>query len=493
MAYGNEPGGKNRDQYLTEFVNYWRKKDDRRVYTSGAGWPILDANEFHNIPKPRIQGWGQGLKSRVNASPFESYTDYTDIINQYPVPVVSHEIGQWCVFPNLDEIPKYDGVLKAGNFEIVRDFLREKQMLGQAKAFLLASGKLQALLYKEEIESALRTPSFAGFQLLQLHDFPGQGTALVGVLDPFWDEKGYITAKEYHEFSSETVPLLRMEKCVWTTDEIFSAQAEISHFGATGLSDQAVNWMILDETPAVLAQGTFTKDIPIGNAFKLGEIGFACNQVDAPQKLTIQLSVDGTEFENEWDIWVYPGDVNTIPDPDIIVVRQAGNLLERSLAAGRSVLFLSQPEQIDSDVPPGFSSIFWNTAWTDRQPPHTLGILCDPQHPVLASFPTEFHSNWQWWDLVTHSRAMILDELPGPVQPLVQLVDDWNTCRRLGLLFEAKIGKGKLLMSSMDLQTDLQNRPVARQMLSSILNYMTSDAFDPQTEIELTHVTGLLK
>ena len=107
-------------------------------------------------------------------------------------------------------MPKYTGYLKPRNFEIFRDSLEAHGMVDQARDFLLASGKLQALCYKEEIESALRTPGMGGFELLDLHDFPGQGTALVGVLDAFWDSKGYVTAGEFRRFCGSTVPLARL-------------------------------------------------------------------------------------------------------------------------------------------------------------------------------------------------------------------------------------------------------------------------------------------
>jgi hypothetical protein len=132
------------------------------------------------------------------------------------VPVVSHEIGQWCVYPNFDEMRKYTGHLKPRNFEIFRDRLRANHMGNQARDFLYASGRLQTLCYKEDIESALRTPGMGGFQLLDLHDFPGQGTALVGVLDPFWESKGYVEPEEFRRFCGKTVPLARLERRVFT-------------------------------------------------------------------------------------------------------------------------------------------------------------------------------------------------------------------------------------------------------------------------------------
>ena len=169
MAYGNEPGGDTQKEFLGKLEKYWRAKDRRHLYTSGSGWPVIPENDYHNTADPRIQHWDEGLKSRINAKPPETVTDYTEFILKYDVPVVSHEIGQWCVYPNFDEMKKYTGVLKPRNFEIYRETLKENHMLDQAHDFLIASGKLQTLCYKEDIESALRTKDFGGFQLLDLH------------------------------------------------------------------------------------------------------------------------------------------------------------------------------------------------------------------------------------------------------------------------------------------------------------------------------------
>jgi hypothetical protein len=165
--------------------------------------------------------------------------------------------------------------------------------------------------------------------------------------------------------------------------------------------------------------------------------------------------------------------------------------VEEALDSGRSVLLLADTSLVKSDVPPGFSSIFWNTAWTSRQPPHTLGILCNPKNPALRFFPTESHSNWQWWDLVTRSRAMILDSLPASVRPIVQVVDDWFTNRRLGLVVEAKVGKGKILVCSIDLKTDIEKRPVARQFLYSLEKYVSSKEFAPKWSISPSELRKL--
>ena len=494
LAYGNEPAGENQKEYLVKLINYWKSKDSRRLYTGAAAWPILDENQYHNVPEPRIHAWGATLNSRVNASPYETLTDYKDYIEKYNIPVVSHEIGQWCVFPDLKEIDQYTGVLKARNFEIVRDQLEENHMLDQAEDFLLASGKLQALLYKEEIESALRTPGFGGFQLLDLHDFPGQGTALVGILNAFWGEKGYISADEFSHFCNETVPLVRMNKCVWTTNETFEAHAEIAHFGKEPLYDAIPEWKLQMEDGSVIASGRLkTKNIHIGNGIQLGNINIPLSHVNAPAKVVLTLAIKGTAIINHWDMWVYPVNVKIAPSEQIVIARHFNDSIKMDLKNGKNVLLIPELSTVNSDVPPGFSTIFWNTAWTRKQPPHTLGILCDPKHPALADFPTDYHSNWQWWDIIRHSKSMILDKLPPDLRSIVQVIDDWNTNRRLGLVFEAKVGNGKLLMASIDLQSDLEHRPVAKQFLSSLLNYINSDFFDPQIELDLDEISGLFK
>jgi len=355
-------------------------------------------------------------------------------------------------------------------------------------------GKLQTLLYKEDIEASLRTPGFGGFQLLDLHDFPGQGTALVGVLDPFWEEKGYVTPADYHRFCCETVPLLRMKKCVYTSDETFTATVEIAHFGPAPIKKAQPVWTVAYPDGRKLAEGSLPeRDLPLGNGTALGTIEQPLAGAAAPTQLIVTVSLKGTPYSNHWDIWVYPTKLETAPPTDVLVVESLDKKTEEALAAGKRVLLLAPPATIRSDVPPGFSVIFWNTAWTGRQPPHTLGLLCNPEHPALAKLPTEFHSNWQWWDLVSKSRAMILDDFPTEFRPIIQVIDDWTTNRKLGLVFEVKTGGGRLLVCSIDLRSNLENRPVARQMLRSLLDYAHGDAFAPRQDVGIDVVRNLLK
>src|SRR6185437_5013999 len=366
----------------------------------------------------------------------ETRTDYRDYIRKRSVPVISHEIGQWCVYPNFDEISKYTGYLKPRNFEIFRDSLNANGMGDQAHQFLLASGKLQALCYKEEIESALRTPGMGGFELLDLHDFPGQGTALVGVLDPFWDSKGYITAEEYRRFCNSTVPLARLAKRVFTSDESLEADLEAAHFGPRPIT-AVTRWKLVGANGKLIAAGDLpVKTIPVDNGISLGHIKVPLASAATPQQCKLVVSIEESapsgkrnaeSYQNDWDVWVYPPKIDTEPAHDITIVGDLNAPALEKLNAGGKVLLLIPPSRVRNTeldkVKLGFSSIFWNTAWTHRQAPTTLGILCDPKNPALAEFPAEFHSNWQWWYLINRAGAMILDGLPTNLHPTVQVID----------------------------------------------------------------------
>lgn len=494
MLYGNEPAGKKHVAFLTEFVKFWKNKDSRRIYTSGAGWPIIPESDYLSTPSPRIQGWGQGLKSIINSEAPRTDYDWSVFNSKYPQPVVSHEIGQWCVYPNFREIPKYKGVMRARNFELFRETLKDHGMLQLADSFLLASGKLQALCYKADIEAALRTPSFGGFQLLDLHDFPGQGGALVGVLDAFWGEKGYISPSEYKRFCNSTVPLARLKKCIFTNNENFEASIEVAHYGDSPIKACQPLWQISDKKGRIIASGQLSKtDIPLGNGFKLGEVSLPLSSVLTPEKLTLQVSINN--LRNSWDFWVYPAIKEAVSGEQTIrIVQELDGQTEEFLKNGGTVLLNLKKGQLSKemggDIQIGFSSIFWNTAWTHGQPPHTLGILCNPKHPALAEFPTEYHSNWQWWDAMSHSGAINISSLQG-IRPIVRVIDDWFTNRPLALIFEAKIGKGKILVSGIDLAQDLAKRPEAEQLLFSLKKYMSGPQFNPKTELKTEQITKL--
>lgn len=498
MSYGNEPDGKNQTAFLGRWVDYFKTQDPRRLYTSAAGWPMIPENQFHISYEARIQRWGEGNKSIINGQHPRTDYDWRDLIQASKVPYISHEIGQWCAYPNFKEMKKYTGVLQPTNFEIFKETLEANGMGQQAEDFLFASGRLQTLCYKADIEAALRTPGFGGFQLLGLHDFPGQGTALVGALDVFYETKGYTNGPEYRMFCNSTVPLARLPKLLYQNNETMSATVEIAHFGAAPLQNQAVHWEIVDAKGAKRQEGDFKMDkIAIGNNQFVGQIKMPLAAFKTPQKLTLKVTLPGTAFQNQWEFWVYPSTLALGKTSAKVIVTPTltADILQK-LNNGASVLWLPYGQigqEKGGKVQIGFSSIFWNTAWTNGQAPHTLGILCNPNHPVFKHFPTEKHSNYQWQDIVSQSQAMIMDEWPTNLDALIQPIDTWFENRRLALAFEGKVGKGKLMVCSIDLTNNLNERLGARQIRHSILSYMGSKDFNPTRELDVNLLKGMSK
>ncbi len=507
FSNGNEPGGEKHAQWLAAWVKRHKAADPRRLYNAGAGWPEVPENDYHVLSEPRIQHWLEGLESRVNARPPETRADYGGSVRAHNRPVVSHEIGQWAVFPNFAEMPKYTGYLKPRNFEIFRETLAANGLAAREHDFLMASGKLQALLYKEEIESALRTPGFGGFQLLSLQDFPGQGTALVGILDAFWEEKGYISPQEFRRFSGSIVPLARLDKRVFMKNEQLVADIELANFGRAALRGATTSWRLTDVVGKTVAHGRFpARNVPLGAGQLLGRLDVSLASLPAPARYRLEVNVSDPRdaarsgeaiYSNDWDIWVYPtsDSLAAKPPAGVIETQELTAEIAQKLQDGANVLLTLPPSRVAPDskrgpIALGFSSIFWNTAWTNGQAPHTLGIFCDPKHAALRGFPTDSHSNWQWWYPIHDAAPMILDGFAANLQPIVSVIDDWFTNRRLALVFEARVGKGRILVTSIAFEGAPLN-PVSRQLRTSLRDYIASGEFEPPAEATLAQVSGL--
>ena len=487
LSSGNEPRGAW-VPWVGKFVDYWKATDKRRLYTGasvGNGWAWQPKSQYHVKAGARGLNWS-------NLRP-ETMTDYHSKIDTVQQPYVSHETGQWCAFPNFEEIKKYTGVTRAKNFELFQEDLADHDMANQSHDFLMASGKLQALCYKHEIERTLRTPNYAGFQLLGLNDYSGQGTAIVGVLDAFWDEKGYINASEFHRFCNSTVPLIRTEKFVYKNNETLRAKVEIAHFGKAPLTNVKTVWRIKNEDGTILKNGLISdKEIPVGNDIEAGTLNLDLSDFKTPTKFKLEIAIEGTDFVNDWNFWVYPIQKQETNVSGVYVTTTLDAKAINRLNNGGKVLLLAAGQiQYGKEVVQYYSPVFWNTSWFKMRPPHTTGVLIKNTHPVFADFVTESWGNMQWWELTNRAQTMLLTDFPKGFQPIVQPIDTWFLNRKLGMLFEAKVGKGKLIMTSIDLKNDLNNRPVAAQLYNSIIKYMRSDKFRPTTSVELKTIKDL--
>ncbi len=490
LAAGNEPAGQW-VEWGRDFNAYWQRTDPRRLYATasvGGGWQWDEGSQFH------VKGGARGLDWSRHAP--QSIDDYSSDIrlprNFKPTatqpentePYISHEQGQWCAFPDLNETSQYNGAYSAGNFDIFRDLLRANGMESEAHRFLMASGRLQTLAYKYEIERHLRTPGYSGFQLLGLNDYSGQGTALVGVLNVFWREKGYCDADTWRQFCSPLVVLGRMPRFVFTQADTLCVPVELYNAYRGALRPATTTYDVIDDKGNIIATDSLPKPaapVPVGKCNPLGTVRLSLAKLTAPAKYRLRLRYDEV-VQNQYDFWVYADAAQEAEPPTGLLV--ADSLTDEALVVlrngGTVLLTAAGHVTLGSDVRQMYLPVFWNTSWFKMKPPHTTGCVVRREHPLFAhGFPTDDWGNLNWWELLNRAQVMNLRELPADYQPPIQPIDTWHVSRKLGMLIEARVLGGRLLMTTMDITHDLSHRHVARQMRNAIFDYMTSPDFQP--------------
>ena len=285
-------------------------------------------------------------------------------------------------------------------------------------------------------------------------------------------------------------------RMIFPNNANFEAEIEIAHFDREPLKSVVPSWTLSRTSGEIVAFGNLPQqDIPIGNCIRLGDVRYPLKEFAEPEQLKFTVNVNG--HINDWDIWVYPDTEHTLPR-DIVVTDTLDSRTIKLLKNGGKVLFTPRKgaisKEMGGEVTLGFSTIFWNTGWTlHLQPPYAFGILTDPEHPALRLFPTEFHQNYQWWDAMLHGNAVKLAEIDPQIQPIVRIVDDWFQNWSLGLIFEARVGKGKILVCGVDLLSDRENRLEARQLLHSLTSYMETEDFDPRITVDIEKIKAIVR
>lgn len=415
------------------------------------------------------------------------------------IPVVSHEIGQYATFPDFDEIGKYSGPLKARNFEIFRERLEQKGMGHLAKPYFENSGRLAVECYKEELEAAFRSRKLAGFQLLDLQDFSGQGTALVGVLDAFMDSKGLVSPEEWRTFCSDAVLLARFPKYNYAGGETFKAHAELTWYRREAPGALTLHWSISGEGDLRFEGSAQTEAGEDAHYIDLCDVEVELPDVQGMTKVVLELHIEGTDIRKSYDLWIYPA----VVDADLSGVPLFKGLEGEALAQleqGGDVLLMPDPETLVNAVEGFYSTDFWcypmfrsiSESMNRPVPVGTMGLLIDNAHPALAQFPSETHSTYSWWNVVSHSKSIIMDEAGAGWSPIVQTIDNFERNHKLGFLFECRVGKGRLLVCPLDADQAGQS-PEGRQFLSSLKAYMTSDAFNPSYEASPEELLKLIR
>ena len=488
LCIGNEMGSAD-FSVLARWIQEEKTRDPRRLYAASTARTITATDDYSVTHL--LMGIGP---TRAHIEPGTDW-DYEKVYGRAPVPIIAHEIGQWPVYPAWREIGKYTGALRARNLGEFREVAERNGIAGLDGELRAASGASSRQMYKYEVESFLRTPSCSGVQLLSMQDFSGQGEALVGWLDSFYDSKGIVVPAEFRRWFGPTVPLLRLGKFVWRNDETLTGALEVANYGIKDLNHLVLVWTLEEPNGKVAERGVLSAPtLPTGGLTSVGRIEIPLHRFHSAAQLRLTVRLDGTLFANQWDVWVYPAD-SSLPQPaGVLVTRE----LEPALAAlsrGGKVLLLAdglgdkKGTRLAAWLP-----LYWSATFFAKQDRDTLGALVDAKHAALASFPTEAFLGWQWFSLCRGARGFVLDQLPTSYRPIVQPVSDFHFNHKLGSLFELRTrAGGKLLACGYNLATDAERSPEARQLYRSLVEYVAGNAFSPSEVVSEDFLKSLFQ
>lgn len=480
LAMGNELGGFDRDK-LDPWIAEVKAHDPRHFYTVSVRRPVTAHSDLN------FQGDLSSPYPLLFISDGRLSTDW-DYARWYgdasPLPSFQHEVGQWVFYPDWNEIKKYTGNLRAREMESYRDLAVRHGVYAQNKEFVISSGLQSMALYKENVESLLRTPGCGGFQLLSMQDFPGQGVALVGWLDSFYDNKGIVTPERVRNWCNTTVPLMRTPSYLYTSRDTLKAEIEVFRFAGDCLENAVVDWHLINERGEVCEKGSFDPyDLEDATLNKIGIVSVPLNRIKHSQKLILTVSIRDTEFKNTWNFWVFRPQEKT-REASTIETTSVTEAIDR-LKEGKKVVLWAH--RLGSDKNAGYAHwkpTFWQAGGQGNEG-FTNGAVIRNTHPAFKDFPTDNYLDFQWFDICKGGRAFDLEGLPPAIRPLVQPIHDFHFNRKLGsiLEFTAKEG-GKILICGYNLVDSLEKRPAAQALRNSLLNYAASPAFQPADTLD---------
>jgi hypothetical protein len=472
FSLGNELNGDF--DFLRETVRQLRELDRSRLYTLTSNWdrPAEEEDEVYIAQSAD----GVGLRGQYSPERMARGTElvFDDAIRLRELPTISHEIGQYAVYPNVAEIEQYHGPLAPVNLEAIRLDLLRRGMIHQTDTFVDVSGRFAALLYKAEIEAALATEDMAGFQLLGLQDYPGQSTATIGLIDSLGATKPFTSPKWFHRFCAPRTILFLTEHRVLSEGETLRGYFRLANH-ASPFSGGTLNWTLTDPATGRSTGGALA--IEATKAGRLSdplEISLSLSEAwNAPAALLLSVELADGSARNEWIFWLYPAPETALIS-DERVLTSVDEATRRRLEAGERLLLIPEELPRRNGIEMGFYPVFWSPVHFETKTP--CGLICDKTHPALAGFPTEAHSDFQWYELTRESFALEVDEVADWLTPIVSAVPNFFHNRRLGVVFELPILAGRLLVCTLPLRERAGESPAAAALLKSLFSYVERGA-----------------
>lgn len=518
LTLGNELQAQDEGrERMRELVRTAKRMDPTRLYANGSNAfygeegcdPESDFYTSQSCKDVVIRGTFSGMRGYLNENYPSADRTYdeamAEIRKEYQKPVFSFEVGQFEVLPDFEELESFHGISDPVNLKLIKKRVEERGLLPTWEKYVEATGELSRLAYREEIEAAMRTRELSGISLLGLQDFPGQGTALVGMMNSHLEPKPYDFARpeRFREFFQECRILVKLPHYTYEAGERLIAEVEAANFGK-GNIEGVFCWTLAGKKsvsengncePAeikskntVIATGEDT-EITIcrpGSYTEVGSLDIPLDFVEKNTALTLKVRIG--DSISAYPIWVYR---KTTPVcPENVYETRAFDVKTREILQNGGRVYLSpdaDKESLPNSIKTQFTTDFWSVGtFADQE--GGMGQLIDTEHPIFKEFPTDFHTDWQWWIMAT-KRAVVL---PRPMKTIITEMDSYAFLRPMAQLIEFRCLKGKVLLSTMELHKS-QQYPEARALKTAIYEYLSGEDFEPSEEITEEELSMLVR
>ena len=508
LTLGNElqARGEGRDR-MQDLVRTAKQLDPTRLYANGSNTfygeegcdPESDFYTSQSCKDVVIRGTFSGMRGYIN----ENYpsADHTydaamaEIRKSYTKPVFSFEVGQFEVLPDFEELESFQGISDPVNLKLIRKRVEERGLLQVWKKYVEATGELSRLAYREEIEAAMRTRELSGISLLGLQDFPGQGTALVGMMNSHMEPKPYPFARpeRFREFFRESRIFVKMPRYTYEEGEHLTAEVEVANFGKESIRGELV-WTLGYRGCAVNSgrgelrcdRADRQKNCPPGTYTSLGRLDIPLEVKGVSAALILTVSIG--DCTSTYPVWVYQ---KTSPEcPKNVYETRVFDEQTRAVLQNGGRVYLSPDadrESLPNSIKTQFTTDFWSVG-TFAEQEGGMGQLIDTEHPIFRNFPTDFHTDWQWW-IVAGKRAVIL---PRSMKSVITEMDSYAFLRPMAQLIEFNCLNGKVLLSTMELHKSLQY-PEARALQAAIYEYLSGEEFRPAEELTVEELRTMVR
>lgn len=508
LTLGNELQAQDEGrERMRDLVRTAKRMDPTRLYANGSNAfygeegcdPESDFYTSQSCKDVVIRGTFSGMRGYLN----ENYpsTDRTydeamaEIRKEYQKPVFSFEVGQFEVLPDFEELESFHGISDPVNLKLIKKRVEERGLLPTWEKYVEATGELSRLAYREEIEAAMRTRELSGISLLGLQDFPGQGTALVGMMNSHMESKPYPFARpeRFREFFRESRIFVKLPRYTYEEGEYLTAEVEVANFGKESISGELV-WTLGYRDCAVNSgrgelrcdRADRQKNCPPGTYTSLGRLDIPLKVKGVSAALILTVSIG--DCTSTYPVWVYQ---KTSPEcPKNVYETRVFDEQTRAVLQNGGRVYLSpdaDKESLPYSIKTQFTTDFWSVGtFTDQE--GGMGQLIDTEHPIFKEFPTDFHTDWQWWIMAT-KRAVVL---PRPMKTIITEMDSYAFLRPMAQLIEFRCLEGKVLLSTMELHKS-QQYPEARALQTAIYEYLSGEDFEPSEEIAEEELSMLVR